>query len=129
MPAWILAFVAVIFLLICGIGLSSDVLFRISGVRADATVVAETGYGRNSRAILEYKVNGAPKRLTSIRGSGFYEIGDKYPVRYLADNPDDVREDFYLDFDVYWGVAGIILAIASGVVLVVSRLMTRASAG
>ena len=81
---------------------------------------AEVG-AKNDRAVLEYSVDDRPYRLTSLKGTGFYHLGDTEKVFYQKDQPSNGREAAYLPFDLFWLVAGV-LALSLGAVFGVIRL-------
>ena len=106
-----------------GSGLKDDLAYRDHGVATTATVTSHTAESgaKNDRAVLEYKVYGRPYRLTSIKGTGFYHLGEAETVFYQPDRPSDAREAAYLPFDIFWLAAGVI-ALSLGALLGVIRL-------
>lgn len=109
-------------------GLEQGFRFRSHGVVATARMVGHTGEAgaRNDAGIVQYEVDGRPYRLTSLRGSGVYKIGEAERVYYLPDDPYSAREGEYLAFDALFaglGVGMLFLAFSIGRI---ARVFARA---
>jgi hypothetical protein len=93
-----------------GSGLKEDFASRHRGVATTGTVVSHTAEvgAKDDRAVLEYSVDGRPYRLTSLKGTGFYHLGETEKVFYQEDRPSNGREAAYLPFDLFWLVAGVV---------------------
>ena len=56
--------------------------------------------------LLQYEAGGRTYRLTSMRGSSLYKIGDIEQVRDLPENPAVACEDHFRGFDLLFVVLG-----------------------
>lgn len=101
------AFGAILVLVGVG-GLLIDCWFLAEGRSALATTVDHSGRlgGKYDQAIVEYVVDGQPYRLTSIRGTGLWTMGDTEWVRYNPSHPAFAREAVALWADLFCVLLG-----------------------
>lgn len=111
-----------------GSGLKDDIAYRHQGIPTVGTVVGHTAEGgsKNDRAVLEYSVDGRSYRLTSLKGTGFYHLGETEKVFYKENRPSEGREGAYLPFDLFWLVAGVAALSLGALIGVIRRGVHRA---
>jgi hypothetical protein len=100
-------------------GLLGDYQYRRDGIEISGVFDGHSGVAdhRKDRGILSFTVGDHRYHLTSLRGNGFYTIGDTERLLYMPGDPNQAREADSLGFDLLWlglGLLALTLAIFGG---------------
>jgi hypothetical protein len=117
-PTWTVLSVALLSSIIIFIAwrCANDLRYIIFGDRVVGTIEREIYDGSRPRAVVSYESNGVLYSKNSMRGAGFYNIGDKEVLFLFPDRPQNITEEFTVVSDFV--ALGVVVALLAFIIVI-----------